>query len=221
MFFWSLVVFLSLFLFVSHSAFPLKCSIIRTPYLPFLTFALAVLKAKSQDNNRHINKLDLSPAVLLYHLHHTAWKCVCSSVRDPYCSGLSRRREKIEFSFFLILCLFRLVLLFGIFPVEFQIRSITPDFNFQLHSKSLISRLRCIWLEMELISAGNGTELPCSNAAFKERQNDRIYEMRTHECHSAVVITGRKLWIYFEPWLSQLPVEVKKTHTNFFCQNIS
>ncbi len=80
--------------FVSHSAFPLKCSIICTPYLPFLTFALSVLKAKSQDNNRHINKLDLSPAVLLYHLHHTAWKCVCSWVRDPYCIGLSRRMEK-------------------------------------------------------------------------------------------------------------------------------
>ncbi len=90
------------------------------------------------------------------------------------------------------------LLLFGNFPVEFQIRSITPDFNFQPHSKSLISRLRCIWLELELISAGNRTELPCSNAAFKERQNDHIYEMRTHECHSAVVITCRKLWIHFE-----------------------
>lgn len=124
----------------------------------------------------------------------------------------------------------RLVLLFGIFPVEFQIRSITPDFNFQSHSKSLISRFRCIWLELELISAGNRTELPCSNAAFKERQNDRIYEMRTHECHSAVVITGRKLWIYFEPWLSelgscQLPVEAKNKTKSFITfklsQNIS
>lgn len=94
------------FFFVSHSAFPLKCSIICTPYLPLLTFALSVLKAKSQDNNRHINKLDLSPAVLLYHLHHTAWSVCVHESETHIASGLSRRTKKIEFSFFLILCLF-------------------------------------------------------------------------------------------------------------------
>lgn len=63
--------------FVSHSAFSFE--MFHYPYpLPALPdFCTFCLKAKSQDNNRHINKLDLSSAVLLHHLHHTALKCVC------------------------------------------------------------------------------------------------------------------------------------------------